>query len=250
MKKSIKYTGLLLAGLVVSCLGEEDPSCAPDLWRSFMAGDGLRKIHDRIQRISSYYGIIQEVADTIGRKERGEELIGALEEMHDRVTRAVAGAPRPSVFFSMGYPLFAINAERFENQLVESAGGEPVNLLIERAGKPGITLSRDEFISFNPDWICISGLFSLPKEECIQYCIKNGLTVPAVTQRQVIEMPASWDFGSPRWILGMMLLAKAFHPDRCSWDIHKEADTFYRRFYGVSFDSVLPTRSFIKPSAG
>jgi len=234
---------------IVSCLGVNDSVCATQLWRSFLAGNGMNKIHDRIQRISSYYGIIQEVADIINQKEAGDELIATLESMSLRVTTAVAGAPSPRVFYSMGYPLFAINGGRFENHLVETAGGEPVNRLITRTGKPGITISREEFFSLNPDWICISGLFSLPKEACLSYCKKNALTAPAITSEQIVEMPASWDFGSPRWILGLMLLAKAFHPERCTWDMDEEADRFYRRFYGVSYESVHPTRSFIKASA-
>jgi pyruvate-formate lyase-activating enzyme len=234
---------------IVSCLGEEDPACAPHLWQSFMAGDGLNRIHDRIQRIPSYYGIIQEVADIIGRKEVGEDLISTLQGMVHRVSDAVEGAQRPRVLYSMGYPNFMINGGRFENHLVETAGGEPVNQLISRTGKPGVTISYDEFALLNPDWICISGLFSLPKESCLQYCNKHNLTSPAVTDNNIIEMPASWDFGSPRWILGLMLLAAMFHPDRCTWNLKDEVDRFYRRFYGISFDSVHPTRSFIKASA-
>jgi pyruvate-formate lyase-activating enzyme len=52
--------------------------------------------------------------------------------MHEQVTQAVAGAPRPQVLYTMGYPTFALNAERFENQLVYEAGGDPVNRFIQR----------------------------------------------------------------------------------------------------------------------
>ncbi len=234
---------------IVSCLGVDDPVCASQLWRSFMAGEGIAKIHDRIQRVSSYYGIIEEVAEIVGRKERGEELITTLKDMTSRVENAVSGASRPRVLYTMGYPVFALNGGRFENHLVEIAGGDPVNKFIERTGKPGVTISREEFLSLNPDWICISGLFSLPKEACLEYCNTHSLIAPAGTNETVIEMPASWDFGSPRWALGLMLLAQRFHPNRCHWSIEEEADRFYRRFYGVSYDSVHPTRSFIKASS-
>gem|GEM_PF-6702388 len=46
-----------------------------------------------------------------------------------------------------------------------------------------------------------------------------------------------------------MLLAKSFHPERCSWDVTSEADSIYQRFYGVPFEKIHPTRSFIKESA-
>lgn len=234
---------------VVSCLGVDDPLCAPRLWRSFLAGGGISSIHERIQEISSYYEIVQEVAGIIDRKDAGDELIRVLEEMTSRVTEAVKGAPRPRVLYTMGYPIFSLNGGRFENHLVETAGGQPVNRMIKRSGKPGVHVSRDEFLGMNPDWICISGLFSLPKEACISYGITNNLSVPAIVNGNVLEMPPSWDFGSPRWILGLMLLAKTFHTERCSWDMEEETERFYQRFYGVSYDSVHPTRSFIKASA-
>ncbi len=234
---------------IVSCLGEEDPLCAPRLWRSFLAGDGIEGIHDRIQRVDSYYGIIREVAELTGRVENGDDLIHTLQNMVTRVTDAVSGGKRPHVLYTMGYPVFSLNGGRFENHLVEIAGGDPVNKLIKRTGKPGITISHEEFLSLNPDWICISGLFSLPKEASLEYCRSHSLMVPAVTKEAVIEMPASWDFGSPRWALGLMLLARMFHPERCDWNIEEEADRFYQRFYGVPYRSVRPTRSFIKASA-
>ena len=234
---------------IVSCLGVTDPDCAPRLWHSFLAEGGISTIHDRIQKVSSYYGIIEEVAEIVDRKETGDELIRTLQEMTDLVIRSVKDAERPRVLYTMGYPTFSINGGRFENQLVELAGGEPVNRIIKRTGKPGVNLNRDEFFSLNPEWICISGLFSLPHEECIRYCQKKELIVPAIEQRKVIEIPPSWDFGSPRWILGLMLLAKSFHPERCPFDVHEEADRFYQKFYGVPFGQIHPTRSFIRASA-
>jgi len=234
---------------VVSCLGVDDPTCAPGLWRSFLAEGGINSIHERIQKISSYYDIITEVAGLVDRREKGEELILVLKEMTDRVTTAVSGAEKPRVLYTMGYPVFSLNGGRFENHLVETAGGNPVNRMIKRTGKPGINITREEFKLLNPDWICISGLFSLPKEACVAYCVKNDLIVPAIEKNSVLEMPASWDFGSPRWILGLMLLAKTFHPDKCPWDITAEADRFYQRFYRVPFNEIHPTRSFIKASA-
>jgi hypothetical protein len=234
---------------IVTCLGVDDPLCAPRLWKLYLAHGKISSIHERIQKIPSYYDIIREVAEIVDKKDAGEELVSVLEEMKTLVTDAVKGTTHPRVLYTMGYPIFSLNGGRFENQLVDVAGGEPVNRIIKRTGKPGINLSHEELISLNPDWICISGLFSLPKEECIAYCKTNTLMVPAITENQVIELPPSWDFGSPRWILGLMLLAQSFHPEKCTWDMDEVADQFYQRFYHVPYRSVQPTRSFIKASA-
>ena len=234
---------------IVTCLGVDDPLCAPRLWKLYLSHGKISSIHERIQKIPLYYGLIREVAEIVDKKDSGEELLSVLEEMKNRVTDAVKGMPRPRVLYTMGYPIFSLNGGRFENQLVDVAGGEPVNRLIKRSGKPGVNLSHEEFLSLNPDWICISGLFSLPKEECIAYCKNHALLVPAVTENKVVELPPSWDFGSPRWILGLMLLARSFHPKTCTWNMDEIADQFYQRFYHVSYRSVEPTRSFIKASA-
>lgn len=234
---------------IVTCLGVDDPLFAPRLWRLYLAHGKISSIHERIQKISSYYDIISEVAETVNKKDAGEELQSVLEEMKKKVTDAVKETTHPRVLYTMGYPIFSLNGGRFENQLVDVAGGNPVNRMIKRTGKPGINLSHEEFLSLNPDWICISGLFSLPKEECIAYCENHDLIVPAITEKNVIELPPSWDFGSPRWILGLMLLAQSFHPEKCTWNLDEVADQFYQRFYHVPYKSVQPTRSFIKASA-
>jgi hypothetical protein len=38
--------------------------------------------------------------------------------------------------------------------------------------------------------------------------------IPAMKNSQVHAMHPSWDFGNPRWILGLMVLANILHPDR------------------------------------
>lgn len=62
-------------------------------------------------------------------------------------------------------------------------------------------------------------------------------------------MPPGWDFGSPRWVLGLMAIANTLHPDRCSFDLKEEQALFYRRFYGIDPAKASPNRSFCHPSS-
>jgi hypothetical protein len=57
-------------------------------------------------------------------------------------------------------------------------------------------------------------------------------------------MHPSWDFGSPRWILGLMMIANTIHPEIFDFSMEEEADLFYRKFYGVPYRSVATNRSF------
>jgi ABC-type Fe3+-hydroxamate transport system, periplasmic component len=160
-------------------------------------------------------------------------------------------ADKPRVYYAMGYPLFALNGERFENDLVEASGGESVNRLIEREGKPGINISKDEFIKLNPEIAFISGFLSCPVSDFYEYCMKHELDVDAVKKKNIYRIPPGWDFGSPQWILGLMYIANRIHPEIFSFDMEKEADEFYRTFYGVEFSSMKPNRawSFYEHSA-
>ena len=66
------------------------------------------------------------------------------------IARGVEGADRPRVYYAMGHPLFALNPGRFEGKLVEAAGGSYVNRSITREGKPGVTITPEEFIALDP----------------------------------------------------------------------------------------------------
>ena len=87
---------------IVTCLGVDDPLCAPRLWKLYLSHGKISSIHERIQKIPLYYGLIREVAEIVDKKDSGEELLSVLEEMKNRVTDAVKGMPRPRVLYTMG----------------------------------------------------------------------------------------------------------------------------------------------------
>jgi len=149
----------------------------------------------------------------------------------------------------MGTPLFALNAGRFEVSLAETAGGEVVNRSIPRKGKPGVNISADEFIALNPSIIMVSGFLSAPAPDYLRTCREKGLMVDAVQNGAVFTMPPGWDFGSPRWALGLLALARTLHPDRCPFDLEAETGRFYQDFYGRDPETVMRNRSFTLPSS-
>lgn len=63
----------------------------------------------------------------------------------------------------------------------------------------------------------------------------------------ISETVPSSDFGSPRWILGLLNLANILHPECFHFDLELEADTFYRKFFGMPFVPDRLNRSFGKP---
>jgi hypothetical protein len=75
------------------------------------------------------------------------------------------------------------------------------------------------------------------------------LNISAVKNKRIYRIYPGWNFGSPRWILGLMYIANEIHPEIFNFNIDDEADKFYGRFYRLNFSSIEPNRSFYRASA-
>ncbi|WP_300998857.1 radical SAM protein [Methanoculleus sp.] len=240
--------GLEMVWAILNCLGVQDQSVLAGIWGEVLRTGMLGKeLHDRMNNIDAYLDLVMDFAHRTAREEAGRDLCAYIRERLDFVRERVADAPRPRVYYAMGHPLFALNPGRFEGKLVEAAGGTYVNQAIGREGKPGVSIPREEFLALAPEYLFTSGFLTSTVEDTLRYCAEHGLDVPAVRDGLVYSMHPSWDFGSPRWILGLMTIANALHPDRFNFRIEEEADGFYRRFYGVPYRAAAANRSFAHP---
>ncbi len=231
---------------IMVCIGADDPEKLSALWFHLIETDYLRAFHELVQLPESYGEIIDYLAKRAGQEENGNLLKQYIQEKFDFVQSRTQDVKRPLVYYAMGYPLFALNPERFETNLVQAAGGTCVNKQLTREGKPGFTLTKEEFMALNPDIIFISGFLSCPVSDFYDYCVRNDLGVNAVKNRRIYDHFPSWDFGSPRWILGLMHIAGILHPGVFSFKMEEEADEFYQRFYHKSFDATHVNRSFYR----
>ena len=191
------------------CIGANDPAKVSELWFDLIETDYLKEFHDVVQLPEAYGGIIDRFAEQTGQIANGLLLKKYINERLNLIKSITENAQHPSVYYAMGYPLFALNAERFETNLVQAAGGTCLNKQLTRKGKPGITISKEEFMELNPEIIFISGFLSCPASDFYEYCIKHDLMVDAVKNNQIYDHFPLWDFGSPRWILGLMHIANA-----------------------------------------
>ncbi|MBI5591733.1 MAG: radical SAM protein [Deltaproteobacteria bacterium] len=218
-------------------------------WEDVLQNGGLNKLHQSIQHPRKYIEAIRYFGKMADAGDRAEALAGYLEERLARIEIALAPVTRrPRVYYAMGKPLFYINGGRLENQLVETAGGISVNRELPDGGRPGRTLNVSALNRLNPEVIFISAFISNSVEDFYTECLQRGIQVAAVENRKIFTHPSpGWDFGSPRWILGLMYIASILHPDRCTFNTKDEADAFYRNFYGIPFDPLDTNRSFSKP---
>ena len=127
--------------------------------------------------------------------------------------------------------------------------GYSVNKEIDADGRPGETLTPDELMAINPEVVFISAFLSTPVKSFYQSCAENAIDIPAIRARRVYLHPSpGWDFGNPRWILGLMNMANLLHPDIYHFDLEEESQHFYRDFYRTEYEPSAINRSFSKPT--
>lgn len=218
-------------------------------WDALLKNGGLNAFHHDVQTPETYIASFRRFGTVCDADERAGVLAGYLESKLAVLDASLRGLERrPRVYYAMGTPLFALNPGRMENQLVKRAGGYSVNTELEGEGRPGRTLDVALLNDLNPEVIFISAFIGEPVDVFYQRCLDLGMTADAVKNRRIYAHPApGWDFGSPRWILGLMFIAQTLHPDRFFPDIMDEAWEFYRLFYGMDFNQSSVNRSFSKP---
>jgi ABC-type Fe3+-hydroxamate transport system substrate-binding protein len=231
---------------ILVCIGADDPEKVSQLWFDLIGSDYLKEFHETVQLPREYGNIIDRLAKKTDRVETGNLLKQTINETLEFITSKTVDVERPTVYYAMGYPLFALNAERFETNLVEAAGGICLNKRLTRKGKPGVTITREELMELNPEVIFISGFLSCPASDFYDYCIKHDIRVSAVENNRIYDHFPLWDFGSPRWMLGLMYIANTLHPEIFDFDMEKEADLFYTKFFNRPFDAKKANRSFYK----
>jgi pyruvate-formate lyase-activating enzyme len=221
------------------------------VWEKLLQNNGIQVLHHDVQKIDQYIETILKYASYCGAEEKAEILQTYLKDKLAQISSKVNGiAKKPRVYYAMGKPLFCIKGERFENQLVAAAGGVSVNKEIELNGRPGSLITPEQLNALNPEYIFISSFLSNDVDEFYQQCIEKGVDVEAVRKKQIYKHPfPNWDFGSPRWILGLMFMGNTLHPELFDFDLNYQANLFYEKFYGQPFDPENMNLSFGKPSA-
>lgn len=230
-------------------MGVREKRKLANAWKSLLEKGGLKKLHHGIQTPLAYIEAVRRFGKIAEASDAAEDLAGFLEEKLTHIKAGVASITHfPRVYYTMAKPLFYINHGRLENQLVETAGGISVNKSMDSVGRPGRNLTKEKLIALNPDVIFISAFISNSVTDFYEECQQLGIQVNAVKNQRIYTPPSpGWDFGSPRWILGLMYMANVLHPQLFNFDVMEEAKRFYRRFYQMEFSLPHVNRSFSKP---
>ena len=123
--------------------------------------------------------------------------------------------------------------------VTEMAGGRPIWREAAQGGGWNI-VGLEQIATWDPDVICLVSYFSDP-EAAVETLRgdERWQALKAVQSNHLVAFPTdfltySWDQPDPRWILGLMWLAKTLHPDRfATLDMGLETYRFFEQLYGL-----------------
>ncbi len=242
--------GLEIVESMCLAMGVRDQAEVAATWEYLLARKMLERLHHDIQHVDGYLGLVRDFGGALGREADAARLTDFLLSMIEPVRRGAAEvARRPRTYYAMGKPLFAIMGSRFENSLVQEAGGVSCNKLLDLKGRPGRTIEAQALRRLDPEVIFISSFLSNSPEAFLEECRSLGLDVPAVREGRVYTSPVpASDFGAPKWVLGLRFLASKLHPDRFNFDMEADTALYHETLFGRDFPLASINRSFAKPS--
>ncbi|MCD8552500.1 radical SAM protein [Seleniivibrio sp.] len=234
----------------LAAIGVRDRKKIIKCWADTLNDGGLTRFHGNIQSFDKYADTIKYFGKLTGHVDGAERLVRYMRDKIDIISEGAAGAAyKPSVYYVMSSPLFALEPGRLENWLVEMAGGVSLNRGMDCEGRPGMRIKPERLNELNPDVIFISSFMHAELDDFYSLCDRHSIMTNAVENGRVYNHVAPcFDFGSPRWVLGLMHIANCLHPEVFGFDIKAEAKEFYALFYGIDFRAEDVNRSFAKPS--
>ncbi len=223
---------------ILAFVGETDTQAVSRVFHEVLKTDYIKGLYPRLKQIPSYLDTVDYFSGIAGRQKEAGLLRAYIEEKVAEVTTALAGVERPRVYYALSNPLIAVFGDKFECNLVETAGGCCVNKEIQRDDIPGSTIPVELFNRLNPDIILVHGQIGYSVPEVYTFCVDNGMMVNAVKNSRIYNLYPYRTAGRPDWILGLLSIANLLHPDRFHFDVAKIADDLYHRLFGTDY-SVL-----------
>lgn len=182
------------------------------------------------------------IGKAAGVEEKAEALVKYNEDQLQRLEGLVAEQQKPVVYMAGNSSyLSTAPAAMYQNSLIEQAGG--VNAAAALEGDYWTEVSYESLLAMAPEVIVLPGKASYTAADILADAQLKDL--PAVKNNAVYQMPAGieeWDSPIPSGVLGSMWLASLLHPDVYSFEeFTKDAQEFYKTFYGFDLDASLIT---------
>lgn len=156
---------------------------------------------------------IRLVGKITGQDEAAEALTAQMQARADAVAQAVAGRPKPRVYWELDPTLWTVGPGSFVQDLIERAGGENIAAGAEQAW---VQISAEAIIAADPEVIFLAdypygetkeSVAARPGWEKISAVVNGRIVELAEEQGDIVSRPG------PRVVDALELIAKALHPD-------------------------------------
>ncbi len=187
--------------------------------------ENIRKLEDKgliviaigAKNFDDIYNLIISIGRIVDRESEADNLIGEIESRLSKVSESVKDLPRPSVYHELTSQLATCGGDTFTNQIIEAAGGD--NVFKNLTGFP--VVNKEAIINANPDIIIFSSTNSIAvralneARDIVDVLLEERYEwreTNAVKSRRVYIIPAYYETYDQRFVIGVELMARWFHP--------------------------------------
>ena len=216
---------------------------------------GVMVVYLNFESPAEYLKEVRTLGKILGSSARAEDIVSYYTSRLGMVEDAAVlpEQRKPSVLFLSysdrgGSVTLNVPPESWlQARLIETAGGIPVwtKPSADRgsASRGWRKVGVEQIARWNPEYIVVTSYFSdVDKVTDRLYTDSVWQNLDAVKNNKLLGFPAdffSWDQPDTRWILGLMWLARSFHPGRLNEvDMKSELFTFYNMLYGLEKETV------------
>ena len=213
---------------------------------------GIPVVYVDFETPDQYWRDLASLGKVFQNEPRAEEIISYYKNRLAVVEKGLAGLeetkkPRQLLlYYSAKDGEVAFNvapAGYIQTLMIKMAGGVPV--WTEMQLEKGWTkVSFEQIAVWDADQIFIVD-YTGNVDEVVEglKADSNWQQLRAIKDSMIFAFPkdfVSWDQADPRWVLGLMWMAKTTYPDRFTeLDIEKEARLFFEKMYGINEDGFV-----------
>jgi pyruvate-formate lyase-activating enzyme/SAM-dependent methyltransferase len=218
--------GIQFIGEILTTLGVSEDAAIDQICNTIIADGYLSNLPNHGGDIDSYLGMIRYIAELADCEERGKSLTDYMQSIVAEVQNRSKGSEKPRVYTALSHPLFPLYAVKFENSLVEVAGGTSLNRELNLKDSTNAEYTVEKLNNLDPEVILLSGHFAIPVADFLKTCQELGIMCQAISQNRVYALNSSYAPGTPRWILGLMEIANNLHPEVFRYSLPEEEERF------------------------
>jgi iron complex transport system substrate-binding protein len=201
--------------------------------------NGIKVISINPETLESLQSDITTIGEAIGKEKEAEELNAYINEKVSMVKDRVKDIDEKKTVYLAGSRgvLSTHSGDFFQHEIIDIAGGEDLSKDLVGGWNE---ISAEQLIQWNPE-VMVTVNYSPDNRESILQD-KSLSSIKALEEKQVYEIPSkidSWDTPKPSAVLSFLWMGKTLYPEAFEdVDLTKEANGFYEKFYGKSFEDL------------